>query len=194
MLGFFKTNLIISGEWQFCTKPSSLHMCSMHFLVLTSDRKTLGSVLACFKHIETTTKNTSMECATGSNSLEVKMGAVKDEPMTQVVKNLSNKLFQSVISNTAPVLYRRFRSWNSCTCQKMENWENRITQLHLNMRVLVKRVRTEYMPGKKAKGAKLGTSTDLAYLNWDHCGQSSIQHQLMQLSIARPFQQDGTRA
>lgn len=69
----------------------------MHFLVLTSDRKTLGSVLACFKHIETTTNNTSMESATGSNSLEEKTGAVKDEPMTQVVKNLSNKLFQSVL-------------------------------------------------------------------------------------------------
>lgn len=56
MSGFFKSNLTISGEWQFCTKTPSLHMCSKHFLVLTSDRKALGRVLACFKHIETTTK------------------------------------------------------------------------------------------------------------------------------------------
>lgn len=56
MSGFFKSNLSIPGEWQFFTKPPSLPMCLKHFLVLTSDRKALGSVLASFKHIETTTK------------------------------------------------------------------------------------------------------------------------------------------
>lgn len=60
-------------------------------------------MLACFKHIETTKKkNTSMECATGSNSLEEKNGSSEGWAGDTNGKNLLQEIVSICTSNAAP--------------------------------------------------------------------------------------------